>query len=264
MKIFFNCLVYKDNDTTFDMINNIKRFVKDPVIVLHVNRMFIDFDFNKFSSLDNVYINPKRLSHKQYDTKIKAIESNYDFVLSNNIYFDYEMIFYPKMLFIKGGIEEYIGGIDACMPIMDQDIRDRIEFALNTKMDVFNENEKIFFKNKIEKALVEGMIFSKSTSIQMYRLIKSLGLSNKQGHCFEEFIIPTVATSVSSIIRHYPGVVGYGNVSIEDIKKIINKDVESFSSLFIDNQPVKDIYFIHKVDYGYNNIVREFVRSLNA
>jgi hypothetical protein len=262
MKIFFNCLVYKDADVVGDLILNIKRFVKDSVIVLHVAPDFQDFDFNRFSSIDNLYINPIRYDHGQWGTKIKALTSNHDLLISKSIDFDYEIIFYPKMLFIRHGIEEYLRGADLCIPSPTKEKRDAMEFALNTKMDVFTEEEKHFFNNDIEKFLVEGISFSKKVSDSMYEMIKCTPLYNREGHCYEEFIIPTVAKYFSEKVKNYPGIISYWDLSIDDLKLIVSGKINNFSSFFTDSQSIDDVYLVHKVDYGYNNPVRKLIREI--
>lgn len=262
MKIFFNCLVYKDQDVVEDLIYNIKKFVKDPEIVLHIAPDFDDFNFIKFSSIENVYINPKRYSHGQWGTKIKALTSNHDLLEDMNIQFDYEIIFYPKMLFIKHGIEKYLDGSDLCMPTPSQAKRDAMEYALATKWDVFTQPQKDFFNNDIEKFLVEGMCFSRNIASQMYEMIKCTTLYDIEGHCLEEFVLPTVAKYFSSNIKDYPGIIGYGNISIDDLKMILDNRVTTFSSFFTDNQKVDDIYLVHKVEYGYENDLRKLIREI--
>jgi hypothetical protein len=262
MKIFFNCLVYRDTDVVGDLILNIKKFVNNPIIVLHVAPSFEDFDFNRFSYIDNVYINPARYDHGQWGTKVKALTSNHDLLKNKNIEFDYEIIFYPKMLFIKRGIEQYIDGFDLCMPSPTKEKREVMEYALNTKMNAFTEEEKIFFNNDIEKFLVEGMVFSKDISNKMYEMIKCTPLYVREGHCYEEFIFPTVAKYFSENINNYPGIISYWDLSIEDLKKIINREVLEFSSFFTDNQNIDNIYLVHKVDYGYANDIRKLIRGI--
>lgn len=262
MKIFFNCLVYKDNDIVEDMVLNIKKFVKDPVIVLHVNTCFEDFDFKRFEKFKDLYINPERMSHGQYDTKIKALVSNNSFINDLGIDFDYELIFYPKMLFIKSDIEEYLEGADLCMPTPTNQKREAMEPALNTKMDVFTNEEKLLFDNDIEKFLVEGMCFSSHVSENTYGLISKTGLYHKVGHCYEEFVFPTVAKLFAQRIKTYPGVISYWDFPVTELMMILNKDKHEVSSFFEDAQSVNDIYFIHKVEYDYDNEIREIVRSI--
>lgn len=262
MKIFFNCLVYKDNDIVEDMILNIKKFVKRPIIVLHVNTCFEDFDFKRFEIFDDVYVNPVRMSHGQYDTKIKALVSNNSFISDLGINFDYEIVFYPKMLFIKTGIEEYLDGVDLCMPTPSIQKRIAMEHALNTKMNVFSDEEKLLFDNDIEKFLVEGMCFSSYVSENTHGLIRKTGLYEKVGHCYEEFVFPTVAKMFAQKIKNYPGVISYWEFPVVELMMILNQDLQEFSSFFTDNQKTKDIYFIHKVEYNYDNEIREIVRSI--
>lgn len=262
MKIFFNCLVYKDPDVVGDLIVNIKKFVKDPIIVLHVAPSFEDFDFNRFSSVENVYINPVRYDHGQWGTKVKALTSNHYLIKGKSIEFDYEVIFYPKMLFIKRGIEEYLEGFDLCMPSPTKEKRDLMEYALNTKMDVFTEKEKALFNYDIEKFLVEGLCFSKDVANNMYEMIRSTLLYNRDGHCYEEFILPTVAKYFAKSTRHYPGIISYWDLSIDDLRMIIEGDIAEFSSFFVDNQDISDVYLVHKVDYGYDNQVRQLIRGI--
>jgi hypothetical protein len=257
----FNCLVYKDIDVVEDMINNINKFIKDPLIVIHVNKEFEDFNFNRISSMNNVIINSDRFNHKQYDTKTKALTSNHNY--ANQYCFDYEVIFYPKMLFIKNGLEEYIDGVDVCMPMPTQEKRDQMEYALNTKMDVFTEYEKGIFVRGIEKCLVEGMVLKSDIADKLYRMISSTALYDREGHCYEEFIFPTIAKHFSNNIKDYPGIIGYGNIPLYLVDEIINKKQSQISSFFTDDQPIENIFFVHKVDYGYEDEVRNFIRRIN-
>mgnify|MGYP000374108834 FL=1 len=166
------------------------------------------------------------------------------------------------MLFIRHGIEEYLDGVDACMPTPTKEKRDAMEYALNTKMDVFTEEEKTFFNNDIEKFLVEGISFSKTISNRMYEMIKCTPLYNREGHCYEEFIVPTVAKYFSEKVKDYPGIISYWDLSIEDLKLILSGEINKFSSFFTDSQNIDQVYLVHKVDYGYNNPVRKLIREI--
>jgi hypothetical protein len=262
MKILFNCLVYKDQDVVEDLILNIKKFVIDPVIVIHVSPEFKNFDSDRFSRINSVYINSDSYDHGQWGTKIKALTSNHDLIKSKGIEFEYEIIFYPKMLFIKSGIEKYLEGSDLCMPSPTEQKRNEMEYALATKWDVFTKEQKDFFNNDIEKFLVEGMCFSKEVANKMYEMIKCTQLYNIEGHCLEEFVLPTVAKYFSSTIKDYPGIIGYGDISISDLRMILCKEVSEFNSFFTDSQSVDNIYVVHKVDYGYDNEIRKMIRGI--
>ena len=266
MKILFNCLVYKDIDVVEDMINNVNKFIENPVIILHVNQCFEDFDFDRIAQFKNVYINSERFSHGRHDTKIKALVSNKDFILNNDINFDYEIILYPKMLFIKKGIENYLEGSELCMPLFSKEEKDEKEWMLNINGfmslgNIFTEEEKEFFNNKLEKCLVEGMSFSKDLSNRIYDFIKQSDLYHRTGHCYEEFIFPTVAYHLAKNIRDYSGIVDYWEMGKENATNIINNTISSFTSFFNNNKDIKDVYFIHQVEYGYDNEIRKLVRE---
>jgi hypothetical protein len=113
MKIFFNCLVHTNNNIVEDMIFNIKKFVDQPIICLHVSKVFEDFDFERFSRIENVYINPDRYNTYKGGTFMTPLCSNINYITNVlKLDYDYQMIFYSQMLFIKKGVENYLKGFD--------------------------------------------------------------------------------------------------------------------------------------------------------
>lgn len=253
MRIFFNVLVHQNNDVVGDLINNIFKYTENPVICLHVNKCFTDFDNERFGGIKNVYINPQSFSHGKYESKVKSFCSNHDFILENGVNFDYEMIFYSQMLFAKRGIEKYLIGCDSCM--------------VHTKKDSsshnFNSKECELFVGEIYKSLVEGLVFNFEISKKIYSLIRGSSLYEKTGWCAEEFVFPSAINKFSSQAKRVPiNTQKRTHTTFEDMKKIIHNEVKEISSFYYDKQSVDDIYIIHRVDYNYENPIRKYLRSL--
>lgn len=253
LKIFFNVLVHQNNNIVEDLVNNIFKFTENPVICLHVNKSFADFDSKRFEGIENLYINPQSFFHGKYESKVKAFCSNHDFVLENKVDFDYEMIFYSQMLFVKHGIEKYLMDCDSCM----------FDTKLHCSSHNFNSKESELFDGKIYKSLVEGLVFNFEVSKKIYSLIKNSSLYEKTGWCTEEFVFSSAINKFSSQVKRVPmNTQKRPQFTIEDAKKIIHNEVKEISSFYYGKQSVDEIYIIHRVDYNYENPIRKYLRSL--
>ena len=256
MKIFFNVLVHTNNDIVEDLINNIFKYTENPVICLHVHTCFTDFDSERFGGIENVYINPQRFSHIVYANKIKALCSNHDFILENKVDFDYEIIFYSQMLFVKRGIENYLRGCDSCM----------VHSKLHASCHNFNSKECELFAGDIYKSLIEGLVFNFEISKKMYSLLKGSSLYDDRYMPVEEFAFPSAINMFSSQPNRNKRVPmntqKRTHITFEEVKQIIHNEVKEISSFYYDKQSVDDIYIVHRVDYNYENPIRKYLRRL--
>lgn len=260
MKILFNCLVYHKNDIIKDNINNIKKFVKDPIICFHVNPKFAScqccsgeiFD-DSIKNIDNVYINPNQHEIELYGNKTRALYSNHEYISKElNINFDYEVIFYPKMLLAKKNIEEYLKDVDAVLNI------DNI-LSENSHL-TFNISRKIFPKGLVS-SLVESIIFSKKIGDQSFEYLKNNNLLDVDGWCSEETILPTAIYHYSNKIKK-PIFTCLPNreMNLEILLKVIsNQGVIPHQLGF--EQKTEDVFVVYDCSYDINNPVREYLRK---
>lgn len=112
MKILISIPVHEKPDVINDLIVNIKKYVKNSVIVLHISKGFYD-NYKEEDILQdaNVLINPEHLQTSWgniYQTHIS------NFIYADQIVdFDYILLQASNDMFIIGGIEEYIKKFDA-------------------------------------------------------------------------------------------------------------------------------------------------------
>ena len=255
MKIFFNCLVHRDNDIVEDMIHNIKKFTKNPIICIHVSKVFEDFNFEKFSKLENVYINSERFHTYKGGTFMHPLCSNINYI-SNilKLEYDYHMIFYSQMLFIKNGVEDYLKDADGFISLHEY----------HWESTPVIENSSIKFPKGVVKNLVEGVTCSRNVALKSYNfIIEDNNLLNNRGWVPEEVIFPSCILKFSNKIKNYPTNSHKNNFqSLDEIKKLLNKEIDFIPHVYFNNQPENEIFIIHRVDYDYDNTIRKYIREL--
>lgn len=112
MKILVSIPVHEKPEVINDLILNIRKFVKNSVIVLHISNSFYGkYNENDIIHDDDVLINPEHL--------ITSWGNIYTTHISNFIYakksveFDYILLQASNDMFVRSGIEEYICKYDA-------------------------------------------------------------------------------------------------------------------------------------------------------
>lgn len=106
MKILFFIPAHENVPVLKNCIENIQKFVKDPVIVIHPNAGWLNFDEREFSGYSNTYILPDRIHFQKWTSMLPMIRNAYNF--SRDIDYNHFSIFHTNCLFIKPGIEDYI------------------------------------------------------------------------------------------------------------------------------------------------------------
>lgn len=110
MKILFFIPAHENNKVLENCIENIQQYIVDPIIYIHANATWQDFDSNITNKYKNVFILPIRFHFVKWTSMIHIIE--YAFYKSLPVEYDYFSIFHTNCLFIKTGLEEYIKDID--------------------------------------------------------------------------------------------------------------------------------------------------------
>lgn len=116
MKIAISVPVHENIEVVFDQIDNIRHFVPNSIIVIHVSKQFAGWKGYGISDLerfDNVTVNPIRMGTSlaagvQCDIHL----SNFQHVReAENI--DYFNLHSSNEMFVTHGMEEYVRGFDA-------------------------------------------------------------------------------------------------------------------------------------------------------
>ena len=109
MKIAISIPVHEKKDVVLDQIMNIKFYIENPVIVLHISKDFYENehgDFHELKEIKNVYINPENLETGWGNILLTHV-SNY-YYIKGMVEFDYFILHASNDMYLKTGIEDYI------------------------------------------------------------------------------------------------------------------------------------------------------------
>lgn len=106
MRIVFCLPVHENNAVICNVIENIQKYIIDPIIIIHVNKYWNGFDADSIQKYKNVYLNPDRVFGVKYESQLPLIISNFEFAAQFE--YDYYCIFHTNEMFIKHGLEQYI------------------------------------------------------------------------------------------------------------------------------------------------------------
>ena len=94
-------------------------------------------------------------------------------------------------------------------------------------------------------------------------IIEDDNLLNNRGWVPEEVIFPSCILKFSNKIKNYPTNSHKNNFqSLDEIKKLLNKEIDFIPHVYFNNQPENEIFIIHRVDYDYDNTIRKYIREL--
>ncbi len=108
MKIIISIPVHEEQDVVINQIDNIHKYIPKGIIVIHLNRTFVECDRVTAFVRDKsyVYINPERLNC-DWGNIIDAHISNYKYA-KKLIEFDYILFQSSNDMYIIPGVEKYI------------------------------------------------------------------------------------------------------------------------------------------------------------
>jgi hypothetical protein len=264
LKILFSVLIHENNSVVENLIQNIQKYVKHPIIVFHVNASFTDFDETIPQRYNNVYVNPTRFSHVKFTSTFGILASN--FHLTEHIDYDYHCIFHSNMMFIKHGVEEYFRGTDSSYYSLIM----KDEHRTNTMV----ENTDILSlipKDEILNNFAEGTHCTKEIFKSLIVWVERYDsfLTWPHGH-IEEVVVPTlcyVLSDKSKMVRSAmalcTNVGDYdGGPSIDMVKELLKKDNQAPNQ---DGEMLdtNNVFFIKRVRRSLDDPLRQFINELS-
>ncbi|MBE5832914.1 MAG: hypothetical protein E7306_14400 [Butyrivibrio sp.] len=113
MTIAISIPVHEKQYVVIDQIKNIRKYVPNSVIIIHISAEFTDYSVlaDYIYAEDRVYLNPERLSSR-WGRIVDAHISNYKYIKSIEA-FDYFMLHASNDMYILPGVENYITEYDA-------------------------------------------------------------------------------------------------------------------------------------------------------
>jgi len=193
MKILFSIPIHENMDVVINIVDNIKKFVKDPIIIFHANPIFKDFDASRFDIYSNVYVNSNRFEFTKYHSLLPILMTNY--YETSHLEYDYHCFFYSNEMFIKPGIEDYIAGKQCVFENVFSPTasdRHREMFAACDIPDYFQGQP--FINNHIEGTLYSKQLIDKIFAFVSQHLMALLTSKTS----IEETVIPTLAYMYTS------------------------------------------------------------------
>lgn len=261
MKILFNLPVHENNDVIENVIQNINKFVKDPIILIHVNQYWDGFDSSIVEKYNNVYLNPTRIALIKYHNSLPIIISNFKY--AEQFDYDYYCVFHSNELFIKHGIEDHI---------KDNDISHQHFVNIKHQNTVNTINNTNFLdkipSHEIFNNHVEGNFYKKEI---MRKIITELETEYTQmitfAGCIEETLIPTLAYKFCNKNKIVPTYMlsfycKKFNIEINHIKELLkpNSIVESFYDIPVNTNT---IFTVKPVNRDINDPVRIFINNID-
>jgi len=258
MKILFSIPAHEGNDILCNVIENIQKFIKDPIIVIHANQSFVDFDSTISTRYNNVYVNPNRLHLIKYHSMIPILFSNFEF--AEQFDYDYHCIFHTNQLLIKHGLEDYIQG---------KDISFEYSYDIGSlrSQEMFNaskSNIKLRIGTETFNSHLEGTFYKKDIFKKVYDFVNQdmPDVFNSE-HSIEETVIPTLAyylfadKKALTYLKHTE----QAQPSIDDVKGLLekNKPTTIFQGVETNTDCVFSIKPVHRT---MDNPLRIFISNL--
>lgn len=227
IKILFSMPVHENNDLIRNQIENIKKFIRNPKIVIHVNKFWDGFDYDIIKQYSDVYVNSNRVyGRSKIDSHLSMIISNFEYG-KTVCDFDYFCCFHTTEMFIKPGLEEYIGNNMISHQHFPQINNPNILNVLSrTKLADYIPKYNLF-NNHVEGNFYHKDIFS--AVIGNIR-VELPDLDDNQGFSIEETLIPTIAYDIcdkNKIVPTYLRFVHHTQMTfdIDIVKKFLVEDI---------------------------------------
>lgn len=198
MKLVISIPVHEKPDVILDQINNLKKYIADPIIVLHISKSFFDkYSLDLISNITNVYINPENLETAWGNILLTHV-SNY-FYIKDIVEFDYFLIQASNDMFVRRGIEDYIKKYEAgfCRRVIIQNnsMWWPAQVAWNDKQ--LKKIMNIIGQRRIVATQIEGTFFKHDIADKVMSVIRNNYVPNKEDEVYprEEFYFSTIASA---------------------------------------------------------------------
>lgn len=108
MRILFSIAVHESRFSVKSLINNLRKFTNNSIILIHISADFSEFDLVQEDFVD-VYFNNVRMNTGYLDgSLLKAHVANMSYAERKNLSYDYFVPFGSNQMLIKNGIEHFI------------------------------------------------------------------------------------------------------------------------------------------------------------
>lgn len=292
MKIAISLPVHENAEVVIDQINNIRFFVPESIIILHVSKEFADWgDYNikDFEKIDNVLVNPIRFS-TSYSTGILVSLhlSNFEFI-SENQNFDYFNLHSSNELFFKSGLACYLRTFEAGFfttlidnkttlingkAALKDPLLKRINFELGRNAIFKSQIEGSFYKKSIFSSIVNVIKNYSSKKIPLAFLFRHDSTTSRylqsylrkfffQGHLYakEEVYFPTIGANFARALGtpySYMNWKNSLNLSKEELDNLMAND----GPRTLNGRQYLEFFSVKRVNRVIDDPIRQYIRKV--
>lgn len=190
--------VHENPDVIIDQISNIKKYVPDSLIVLHISKSFYDnYTDERLLGIENVFINPEHLVTRWGDV-ISPHLSNFCYIQAHTK-FDYFVMHSSNDMYVRYGVDEYIKKYDAGFQIRKITQKHTHWWPGNVSYNDFQINRICLEcgQSMIIASQIEGSFYRSDIMSQIVRTIQKhyVFSESKVKYTREEVFFSTVASS---------------------------------------------------------------------
>lgn len=261
MKILFFIPAHENIQVLKNCIENIQKYIEDPVIIVHANSTWVEFDEAEILSFKNTHILPQRYNFQKNTNMMHIIHH----VFKHTLYFDYDYftVFHTNCMFIKRGLEKYINDNEASF------------FEVSTfdhpNAGVCMDRSRLLnyvLKSQVYNSQVEGNFFRKDVFSKMIQFLENnLPELITDPYTGEECTIPTLTkmfTSVEKRVLPYLLIFYWWknkNITIEDVEKF-RADSNDVTIFYDISTKSSNVFSLKPINRSMIDPVRKYINSL--
>lgn len=197
MRIVISIPVHEEKEVVIDQIQNYKKYISNPIIVIHISKKFFQKEkglFSEIERMENVYINPMNFDVGWGNIAHVHI-SNFVYACEKNIEFDYFLLHASNELYVRTGVESYISQFKAGFQrrILISQKSMWWPCAMAYKDVVLHEIMKKCNATYIVASQVEGSFYSKEVFEKIVEVTRDIDFIQGESYTREEIVFSTIA-----------------------------------------------------------------------
>lgn len=261
MKLLFFIPAHENLEVLKNCIENIQKYIKDPIIIVHANSSWSDFKEDEVLKYKNTHVLPQRYNFQKNTNMMHIIHHVY----KHTLYFDYDYfcVFHTNCMFVKPGLENYIADNEASFFDVSTFDHPNADVCMNRSNIL-----KYVLKSQVYNSQVEGNFFRKDVFKKMMEFLEDkLPELIHDPYTGEECTIPTLTKMFTSkekrvlpfllIFYWWRG----RSVTIEDVEtfRTNDKDVTIFYDI-----PTKSstVFSLKPINRSMDDPVRKYINLL--
>lgn len=272
MNIAISVTVHENYLVVIDQIRNFCHFIKNPIIVIHVNKNCDTLYWEIKNALEdirrdichNIFITEDRVHTGKDDYSLdNAHINNYYFLINNNIKFDYFLLEASNSLFIRYGVEECLSKYDAgnfLRVIQENNTEYWTPKVYSHETYTLFSQKMLPNEGKIYKSMHEGSFYKAEIAGKIMQIVKNMReicvlFNDYPTYPTEEFWF---SLALKKVINEYGELKIRSPLTYMPWNRNLLWSIDDVN-IFL-NDP-KDFFSIKRIERKYDDDVRSFIRD---